>query len=248
MATTITTTTASTTSPRGATDHRLVTLAPGLHAVEGSFRAPGGVRFPVRSTIVSTPRGVVVIAPIDFDEPTARAVDTLGEVSLIVAPNRFHHAYVAAAQARWPKARTLGAPGLADKRPDLRFDGTLADAELIPGLRAYAIDGAPKASEHVLLHAPTRTLIVTDLVFHIRRAPNVMSWIVFKLIARTLGHLRMSRLWRYLRQDRGAFEASLVRVLALDFDRLVVAHGDVVEEGGRDALAEGVAWILGRAR
>ena len=39
---------------------------------------------------------------------------------------------------------------------------------------------------------------------------------------------------------------SLDRILAWDFDRVVVAHGDVLERGGRELLREGYAWLLAR--
>ncbi|MCA9618589.1 MAG: hypothetical protein KC731_06200 [Myxococcales bacterium] len=218
-----------------------------LFAVEGLFRAAGGVRFPVRSTIVRGAEGLTIVAPIAFDDATRAAIDALGPVTRIVAPNRFHWASYAAARQAWPTARGYGAPGLAEKRPELRFDETLAAGRL-GALEVFAIEGAPAASEHVFAHVASGTLIVTDLVFAIRRAENFRSWLVFKLVARTLGHVRASRLWGVFRKDPAAFEQSVARVLEVEFERLVVAHGDVVEEDGRRVLEEGLAWLRpGRA-
>jgi hypothetical protein len=36
----------------------------------------------------------------------------------------------------------------------------------------------------------------------------------------------------------------LEAILALDFERVVVAHGNVVEHGGRKALRAGYEWLL----
>jgi hypothetical protein len=33
-------------------------------------------------------------------------------------------------------------------------------------------------------------------------------------------------------------------MLAWDFDRIVIAHGEVLESGGREALRAGYAWLL----
>ena len=33
------------------------------------------------------------------------------------------------------------------------------------------------------------------------------------------------------------------QLLSWDFDRVVLGHGDVVEEGGREALAEAYSWL-----
>ena len=44
------------------------------------------------------------------------------------------------------------------------------------------IDGAPAVAEHALFHRPTRTLVLTDLVFNVRAprgiAANVVLWLV----------------------------------------------------------------------
>jgi hypothetical protein len=34
------------------------------------------------------------------------------------------------------------------------------------------------------------------------------------------------------------------RILAWDFDRVIVAHGDVLDRSGQDALRRGYAWLL----
>jgi len=51
---------------------------------------------------------------------------------------------------------------------------------------------------------------------------------------------------RFFFRDRAAARAVLERVLSWDFDRIVVAHGQVLEHGGREALRSGYAWVLGR--
>jgi glyoxylase-like metal-dependent hydrolase (beta-lactamase superfamily II) len=53
-----------------------------------------------------------------------------------------------------------------------------------------------------------------------------------------------SRLDPLLIRDRRQARESLERILAWDFDRIVVAHGDVLERGGRQALRDGYAWLL----
>jgi glyoxylase-like metal-dependent hydrolase (beta-lactamase superfamily II) len=60
------------------------------------------------------------------------------------------------------------------------------------------------------------------------------------------GRFGPSRLDPFLIRDRRAARQSLERILAWDFDRVVVAHGDVLENGGPDALRAGYAWLLAR--
>ena len=49
-------------------------------------------------------------------------------------------------------------------------------------------------------------------------------------------------------KDRTAFRDSLTRILEWPFDRIVVAHGEVSEKGGREELIRGYAWLLGGGR
>ena len=45
-------------------------------------------------------------------------------------------------------------------------------------------------------------------------------------------------------RDRNAFRSSLERILEWPFDRIVVAHGEVSETGGREQLMHGYSWLL----
>ena len=44
-------------------------------------------------------------------------------------------------------------------------------------------------------------------------------------------------------KDRRALRASLDKILAWDFDRVTVAHGDILETGGHKAVQRGFAWL-----
>ena len=41
-----------------------------------------------------------------------------------------------------------------------------------------------------------------------------------------------------------AARQALERILAWDFDRVMIAHGEVLESGGPDTLRVGYAWLL----
>jgi glyoxylase-like metal-dependent hydrolase (beta-lactamase superfamily II) len=63
-------------------------------------------------------------------------------------------------------------------------------------------------------------------------------------LLRSYGRFGPSKLDPLLIRDRRAARQSLERILAWDFDRVVVAHGDVLEAGGRGALRHGYSWLL----
>ena len=99
-------------------------LAPDLWAVPNDVFMPGGVHFPGRMVVIrlrggDADGGLVLVSPVPVDEPLAAALAGLGPVRFIVAPNRFHHLFLVDAARRFPDARVLVAPGLAQKKPDL---------------------------------------------------------------------------------------------------------------------------------
>jgi hypothetical protein len=64
--------------------------------------------------------------------------------------------------------------------------------------------------------------------------------------SRSYGSFGPSKLDPWLIRDRDAARQSLERILTWDFDRVVVAHGDVLESGGHEALRTGYAWLPAR--
>jgi hypothetical protein len=139
------------------------------------------------------------------------------------------------------------APGLERKRPDLAIAGVLGD-EAPPEWRGQLdqvfFRGRPYENEVVFLHRASRTLLLCDLAFNFGPKAHPATRALMRLI-RSYGRFGPSRLDPLLIRDREAARASLERILAWDFDRVVMAHGDdVVESGGRAALREGYAWLL----
>ncbi|HEU5057795.1 MAG TPA: hypothetical protein VFU21_14790, partial [Kofleriaceae bacterium] len=111
-------------------------------------------------------------------------------------------------------------------------DGELIDPPWGGGLSAHLVDGAPRLNEVVLHHEASGTLITADLLFNIRTPANRRTALVLS-IAGTRGRLAKSREWWFLVKDKAAFTDSLDRILALPFDRVTMAHGDVLEAHGR---------------
>jgi hypothetical protein len=137
-------------------------------------------------------------------------------------------------------------PGLERKRPDLRFVAVLGDeapAEWKDELEQVFFRGRPYENEVVFFHRPSRTLIMCDLAFNFGPRTAAPTRLLMKLM-RSYGRFGPSTLDPWLIRDRKAARQSLERILLWDFDRVVVAHGDVLETGGHDALRRGYAWLL----
>lgn len=224
-------------------------LTDDLWIADHPHRMPGGIDLPTRMTVVRLPSGDVWLhSPIPIDDALAGQLESIGPIAHVVAPSRMHDLFTAAAMSRWPNANLWTSPTLPDAHPDWKVVGTLAGGppDAWGGvLLAQHIDRAPRVDEVVFLHVPSRTLIVTDLVFNLHDSPNWQSRLLLTVVG-AKDRFAMSRSWRWLfSKDRVATRQSLESVLAWDFDRVVMCHGRVLAVGGPAALRDTVDAVLG---
>ena len=207
-----------------------------------------GLEVGARMTVVRLPDSRLLLhSPIAATEELVREVEALGRVAYIVAPNRLHHLFVGEWQRACPDALLYVAPGLEIKRADLAIEGLLGD-EPESGWRddldQILLGGFPFANEIAFFHRPSATLIATDLAFNVCDSSPPLTRLFFRL-GGTYGRLSPTLLERLLVRDRTAFRHSLERILEWPFERVVVAHGEVSEKGGREELIHGYSWLLG---
>ncbi|HET6305301.1 MAG TPA: DUF4336 domain-containing protein [Myxococcota bacterium] len=221
-------------------------LAPDLWVAERSQRFYG-LEVGTRMTVLRLADGSLLLhSPVSLDAALRRELDARGPVRFAVAPNRVHHLHAGEVASVYPEARLWIAPGLERKRPDLVFEGVLGDEAPAPWrgqVDQVFFRGRPYENEVVFHHRASRTLILCDLAFHFRAGTHPVTRLLMQLI-RSYDRFGPSRLDPLLIRDRKQARQSLERILAWDFDRIVVAHGDVLEHGGRQALREGYAWLL----
>jgi hypothetical protein len=213
------------------------TVVPGLQVAE----APQGflgLEVGARMTALETSRGWVVHSPLD-QEPGLG--ESGGEIAAVVCPNKLHHLYA----GRWLATGAPGfaAPGLPEKRRDLPFAGVLDGTgdPLGPDVAVFPMRCFAMTNEVVLLHKPTRTLVVTDLVFHF--GPSA-PWVTRAAMTCLCGYpgCSMTLLERF-GFDRAVARQEIGELLAQDFDRLIMAHGEIIETGGRGALWNASRWL-----
>ena len=221
-------------------------LAENLWTIERPQRF-WGLEVGCRMTVMRLEDGSLFLhSPVALDAQLRRELDGLGTVRHAVAPNRFHHLYAGDVARAYPEARLWVAAGVERKRPDLEIAGVLTDDA--PGEWKREVDqlyfrGRPFENEVVFLHRASRTLVLCDLAFNFGPTAPIVTRVVLTLVG-GYGGFRTTRLDPLLIRDRGAARRSLEQILAWDFDRVVVAHGNVLERGGRDLLRAGYSWLL----
>lgn len=197
-----------------------------------------GLEIGARMTALQLEGGVLVHSPIGVDP---ERIKHLGELKWIVAPNLLHHLYVGPWLGEGRSA--WGVKGLPQKRSDLTFDAVFegVSSPFGPEVEVRALECFPTSNEAVLFHRPSGTLIVTDLVFNLPATAPLKSRLAFRLLGGYPG-CRTTVLER-LGMDRSLAREEIGALLELPFDRIILAHGSIVESGGRDALARAFSWL-----
>lgn len=205
-----------------------------------------GMHLGHRMTVVRLNDGSLwVHSPVAHDAALAAELATLGPVGHVVAPNAMHDTYLEGWFAAYPAARFHGAKGFSRYRPDLKFTDTLsdrADAAWAASMDQKVIQGAPRLNEVVFLHRPSRTLILTDLIFNLGPEMPLLSRVLLKANG-CYNRVACSRLLQTTIKNRAAFRSSLDAVLTWDFDRVVVSHGRNIDADGRTALREAFLFL-----
>lgn len=185
-------------------------------------------------------------SPIVLDAQLRSELDAIGQVAYAVAPNRVHHLYAGDVATAYPGTRLWIAPGLETKRPDLQYEAILGDeppAEWRDEVDQTFFRGRPYENEVTFFHRASRTLITCDMAFNFGPSTPAPTRLLMKAI-RSYGKLGPSKLDPLLIRHRPSARASLERILAWDFDRVIVAHGDVQETGGHALMRDGYGWLL----
>ncbi|HEX7128692.1 MAG TPA: DUF4336 domain-containing protein [Rhodanobacteraceae bacterium] len=209
-----------------------------------------GARLLTRMTVLrSQGGGVFLHSPVVMDDATRTAIERLGPVRAIIAPSNCHHLFIAHAQQAFPSAPTYGVEGVEAKRPDLRFDALIGNEPppLWAGQMDQAIVGNRIMREVDFLHRASRTLVVTDLVENFRdETPGTNHALrgIIKLLG-MWGKPKPAPELRWFTRDRKAAREALEKILAWDFDRIVLAHGEPILHEPKAAVRAAWRWLLG---
>ena len=229
---------------------RPIQRGPGLWTVDGVLQnkfLPLGIRM----TVIRLADGSLLIhSPIPTANSTFSDLDALGPVRWVIAPNKAHHLYVGDYLKVYPEAKLYGAPGLPEKRTNLKFDGVLSDVApnaWSQDLEQHLFRGAPFLNEVLFFYKPTRTLIATDLVFNLKdESKGPLGMRLFLLGSGANNHFGPHRFIRFIIRDRAAARQSVDRIMQWNFDRIIMTHGEVLETGGRAKVAVAFAYLSGK--
>lgn len=194
-----------------------------------------GTPLALRMTIVKLVNGKLwVHSPTKISDELVEEVARLGEVGYIVAASNGHNLFLKEWISAFPGAEVVVSGGIP-KKLGLEDGFTVLgpgfenvwsedlDWEYMPGMEFF--------NESVFLHRESKSLIVTDFIQNYQIAePTFVQKYIFGPIGFKEICLAPPLKWGIFYKDKAAFQASAERIKQWEFDRIIVTHGDIIEQ------------------
>ncbi|MGF1690971.1 DUF4336 domain-containing protein [Photobacterium kagoshimensis] len=206
-----------------------------------------GIPVGARMTVIRLKdQKLLIHSPIQLTTQLQLSLSKLGKVHAILTPNHNHHLFLSEWWLAYPNAYFFAPPGLQQKRSDLIFDDALsATTPLLwrNQLLQTLIRGSDKMEEVVFCDPQSHTLIVGDTLAWMKDNTNPLS-IGLALLNGCYQQPAMPLYWRLSFHDKTRLRQSLQEILTWPFDRIILAHGQVIPENGKQYFADAFAWAL----
>jgi len=201
-----------------------------------------------RTTIIKLNNDQLIVHdPCKIDEPAKKEIDSLGTVQFIIAPGSYHHLFIADFQAQYPDAETYLCPGLERKRPELKFDwilGDKPDPRWGGTLEQALIRGTRYIWEVAFFHKPSKTLILVDLLEnigdHYRHKTGLLLQFWWRCVFRMWNNPKAAPEYQMGWGNKKLVKDGLTRILGWNAERIIIAHGENIEENVNSVLS--AAW------
>lgn len=208
---------------------------------------------PVRMTVLQLEDGSLLLhSPVAFSDTLRAALERIGPVRHLVAPSWAHWIFVKDWQDALPGATVWAAPGLGGRgqvaKSDLRIDHELSD-QAPPvwsrEIEQVVVPGAGGFTEVAMLHRPSGTALMTDLVQNFE--PHRLPWLL-RPLTRLLGNAAPeggspAHLRGVVLLGGAKARAAGRRIADWAPRRIIVTHGAPIETDAPRKLRRALAWL-----
>lgn len=217
-------------------------IARDVFMVRGSMRFNPVLRISRNMAVVRHDGELSLVNPIRLDAAGERQLTSLGEVKRLLRIGPMHGLDDAYYVDRF--GAELWAPGSSESHPDPPIAELLApDRPLpFPDAELFLFENAAEAEAALLLRRDPGLLLTCDAIQHYGDyrhnnlpARLLMPWIGFPRTT-VLGPIWLDR----MTPPGGSLESDFQRLLALDFDRLLAAHGSLLERDAKESVTRAV--------
>lgn len=229
-------------------------VAQDIWIVDGGPIQVMGLPLPLRMTVLRLGNGDLLLhSPIQHSEHLQHALERLGRIRHLIAPDSAHWFFLLTWQQACPNALTWGAPGLRSraqvKKVGLRIDRdleTTPSAEWADEIEQVIVPGGFGFAEVDFFHRASRTLVLTDLVLNLEPAKLPP---LARQLARLIGATAPDgKAPIYLRLviglKREPATRAAVQMIAWQPQRVIFTHGRWFDQDGTAALKRSLAWLL----
>jgi len=206
-----------------------------------------GMDLSARTTLIRLADGSLLAhSPGSLTPELVERIRALGPLRHVVALGTFHWLHVDDYRAEWPEAKVSVFPGIEERAPDLAFDQVLGDEApdgWVGELEQVVVRGTRSIREVAFFHPEIATLVLTDLIENVGDETEGVDWKLkmwWKVVFRMWNHPKPAPEYQLGWKDKEAARRSLERILEWDFERIVLAHGDNVEEHAKELARR--AW------
>ena len=223
-------------------------FGPSLYSADGPTVSFFGFPYPTRMAVARlSDGGVWVWSPVALTQELADEVEAIGPIRHIVSPNKIHHLFLNEWAEHWPDARLYAPPGLARKKPELRFFAELDDRpspSWAADIDQAAFRGSLAMDEIAFFHRASRTAIICDLIQrHFESKISGWKGMLMRLDGLVGEHGSTPREWRASFVRRGPARSARRKVLGWNAKRLLIAHGECADTNASEVIAAALNWI-----
>ncbi|KAF9033993.1 hypothetical protein BDZ89DRAFT_1012174 [Hymenopellis radicata] len=223
-------------------------VTPEIWTFSRPFKRAGFLPWGGRSTAIKLSTGDVwVLASTPLTDDTSSALNNLGPVKWIVAGDAEHHMFLGEYKKAYPDAKLVVVDSLLQRKQDEGLEVAGAYGADPEGTE-YGYEAEIKAlyfsgfanKDVAFYHIASKTLVVADLLFNL---PGTEQYSKSKQSSKVplvgkidpFGGLEKRMLWA-LGKDKDAMRRDARTVSEWDIQRIIMCHGDVIEENA------GKAW------
>jgi hypothetical protein len=216
---------------------KLEKLGSDLWRIQGSLDRPP---MPRAMTIARMRDGRLVIhSAVAAGEETMKEIEALGEVAILLVPSRYHRIDAPRFVKRYPRLRVLCPRGSREPVSRVvRVDGTYEDFAGDDRVRLDHVDGVGDSEGVMRVRSDDgTTLVFNDVLFNLPHGPG-LGGLALRLIGSSGGPL-VTRIARtFIVKDPRALARRFVALASgtPDLARIVVAHGDVIDQQPAEVL------------
>ena len=217
-------------------------IATDLFMVRGSVRLNALMRITRNMAIVRHQGELSLVNPIRLDEEGERRLLALGDIKRILRLGPMHGLddpyYVERFGAEF------WAQGESETYPELKIEQRLAaDRPLpFPDAELFAFEGTKQPESALLIRRDPGILLTCDAIQHYGdyRHNTLLARLVMPLIGFPKTTV-VGPIWlKIMTPKGGSLKSEFERLIALDFDRLLSAHGSLLTSGAKGSVAMAV--------